>query len=174
MKKLLSMLMLGFGLVSIFVNTGYSQNIVSGVSDEQFTRTADEIIHMNSIKVTDVSLKAVRHFEKSFKEVEHVNWYKVKGGFMVYFYQEGLKKISGYSDNGKWLYAFFSYGEGKLPRPVWHEVKAVYYAYSIVLVNEIQTATKTIYVVHLEDDTTYKNVRICNDEMTEIQEIKKK
>jgi len=42
------------------------------------------------------------------------------------------------------------------------------------LVNEIQTATKTIYVVHLEDDTTYKNVRICNDEMTEIQEIKKK
>ena len=71
------------------------------------------------------------------------------------------------------MYNFVSYGEDKLPRPVWYLVKSVYYDYSIVWINQIQTINKTIYVVHLDGKDTYKNIRVCNDEMDVLEEIRK-
>ena len=173
MKKIASTLLTGFILLSVFPNTGSAQNIVAGISNDEFTGTTSETINKEYVKTGEVAMRALRNFEKSFKPAENVNWYKVKGGFMVYFRLNGDKKVCGYDLKGNWMYNFVSYGEDKLPRPIWYLVKSVYYDYSIVWINQIQTINKTIYVVHLDGKDTYKNIRVCNDEMDVLEEIRK-
>ena len=173
MKKIISALLTVCflsGATAIVVN---AQGISSASGEKKFIVTDIEINSKEKISPEEVNVKAVRDFEKSFKQVQKVNWYKVKDGFMVYFYQEGNKKISGYDPKGNWIYNLVSYPEEKLPRQVWLQVKSVYSKSSITWVNEIQKSDKTIYVVHLEDKDSYKNVRVCDDEMDVIEEIKK-
>ena len=173
MKKIASALLTGFILLSVFPNIGSAQNIVAGISNDEFTGTTNETINKEYVKPGDVAMKALKNFEKSFKPAENVNWYKVKGGFMVYFHLNGDKKVCGYDLKGNWLYNYVSYAEDKLPRPIWHLVRSVYYEYSISWVNEIQTINKKIYVVHLDGKDTHKNIRVCDDDMDVIEEIRK-
>ena len=161
-------------MLSVIPGYGYTQTIVTGISNDKFTRTFNETTNKEYVQPDDVNLRALHNFKKSFKEAQKVNWYKVKEGYMVYFYYNGNKKACGYDFNGNWLYKLVSYTEEKLPRPIWYQIKSVYYAYSIVWANEIETANKTIYVIHLEDPETSKNIKVCEGAMDVIEEFKKK
>ncbi len=53
-------------------------------------------------------------------------------------------------------------------------LKSQYYDYTITLVEEIETPMKPlVYVVHMEDSTTLKNVRVSEKEMEVLEEYKK-
>lgn len=175
MKKGITTMLAVIILLGMVTTQLRAQSIVAGISNNEFTGTTDELFTSKEyIKISDVNVKAVKNFEKSFKATSNVNWYKGENGFIVFFYQEKMKKICYYSTKGNWLYMLFSYNEDKLVRPVWHRVKQVYYEYSIIWVNEIQTMRKTIYVVHLEGKENFKNIRVDDENMSEIQEIRKK
>ncbi len=53
-------------------------------------------------------------------------------------------------------------------------VKSQYYDYTITLVEEIEVPMKPlVYVVHMEDSATLKNVRVSDREMEVLEEYKK-
>jgi hypothetical protein len=53
-------------------------------------------------------------------------------------------------------------------------IKSQYYDYKITLVEEIvQTLKPLVYVVHMEDATTLKNIRVSDREMEVVEEYKK-
>lgn len=173
MKKIISALLAVFILLSAFTETAHAQNIIAGISNNEFTSTTDETESRDRVKPAEVNMKAIRNFEKSFKQAKNVNWYEVKDGFMVYFYQNEIKEVCGYDSKGRWMYSLVSYSEKKLPAPVWHRVKTVYYEYSIIWVNQIEINNKIIYVVHLENENTYKNVKVTDEDMDVMEEIEK-
>jgi hypothetical protein len=174
MKKIVPVFLACFVLVNGFTNAGWAQSIVAGVSNDHFTGTTDKPNSKYHIKSAGVNVNALRNFENSFSPAQNVNWYKVKDGFMVYFHHSGIKKVAGYDLKGQWLYYFASYTAEKLPDPIWHRIKNMYYEYSIIWVNLIQTSNKTIYMVHLENKGTFKNVKVGDDDNAAIEEISKR
>jgi hypothetical protein len=61
-----------------------------------------------------------------------------------------------------------------MPRDVRAMVKSQYYDYTITLVEEIIEPFKPlVYVVHLEDVETLKNIRVSEREMEVMDEYKK-
>jgi hypothetical protein len=65
------------------------------------------------------------------------------------------------------------YDEKKLPDEIRSIVKSTYYDYSITCVEEIHIDSKIIYIVHMQDDKTWKNVRICDGEMEIVEDFDK-
>jgi hypothetical protein len=116
-------------------------------------------------------IKAERDFLKSKKQVENVKWYEESNGYFVYYTNNGNKGRSFYDTKGNLIYNILSYQEQSLPHDIRDQVKSAYYFdYKITSVEEIQMQGKTIYIVHLTDNKTWKIVRIYDGEMEVIQE----
>jgi hypothetical protein len=68
-----------------------------------------------------------------------------------------------------------SYPEEFLPYAVRGRVKSTYYFdYTINRAEEIQINNKTVYIIHIEDKSGFKLLRVCDDEMEVIKELNKK
>jgi len=121
----------------------------------------------------DLNTKALRHFIKSFQQAEDVHWYNVDDGVMAYFVQDGIKTRADYTLKGAWLHTLRSYPEKLLPKDVRIQVKYAFIDYDITWVNEITTPREIIYMVHIEDATGFKTIRLCNGELEIAKEFLK-
>jgi hypothetical protein len=115
----------------------------------------------------------VRHFEKSFTGITDKHWYALEDGLIVYFKKDGLQMKAVYDERGNWLHNFRFYQEKYLPRDVRHIVKREYYDYTIYLVVEIEKNNKKNYFVKMESENALVMVRVCDDEMMEVERYKK-
>jgi len=70
-----------------------------------------------------------------------------------------------YDKKGKVRFTIDYYGESQLPREVRAIVKPEYYDYTILTVQEVKTAGKSVYLIDMEDSTTIKTVRVADGEM---------
>jgi hypothetical protein len=112
--------------------------------------------------------KAVRNFARTYKNVTNGTWTKVKDGFAAKFISDGIRYTVLYNVKGIWNGLVKNYTEEKLPRGIREIVKSKYYDYSIFYVDELETNTTgdtSVYIVHLEDKTGVKLVRVYNGEM---------
>jgi hypothetical protein len=68
---------------------------------------------------------------------------------------------------GRLLYSVKRYSESQLPKEIRSLVRSQYYDYNIAGVEEITIpgVEKSIYIVHLEDETTLKIVKVTDGEM---------
>ena len=119
---------------------------------------------------SDINIKAMRDFMKSFKGAQSVQWYKVPDGTMAYFTNYGIKTRVSYDNKGNWMYNMRSYDEINLPREIRAQVKSVYYDYSITWVNEITKRQQTTYIVHMQDKKSWKTIKVCEGEEMETVE----
>jgi hypothetical protein len=79
-----------------------------------------------------------------------------------------------YDNKGRWVYTIKWYGEKDLPRSVRTLVKRTWYDHTITQVDEVlQGNAPVVYIVHMEDATSWINVRICEQEITETTEYVK-
>jgi hypothetical protein len=168
MKNMIIVLFTGLILAGTAPVCLHAQSILPGISNEEFTHSTDEFINKQNLKVSEINIKAVRNFQKTFKSARDIHWFKAKVGFLVAFQQHYEKIVCGYNKEGNWLYSFASYPEEKLPKPLWHRVRQAYGDFSISWINRVQTVSKTIFIVHLESNDAFKNVRIDDREMSEI------
>lgn len=120
-------------------------------------------------------VKASEDFLRSNRQAENVRWYDVPNGFFVYYTKDEKKGKSFYNKKGKFVYNSLSYQEQLLPVEIKNRVKSVYYMdYKITHVNEILEEGKTIFIVQLTDNKTWKNILIRDDEMDVIKEYREK
>lgn len=131
------------------------------------------IVDANSIEnndnsiLKDINPKAIKDFKKKFA-ARNKTWYKAENGFTASFCLGEIKNNVFYNNKGKWKYTLRTYCEDKLPRRIRATVKRTYYDYSITLVKEIHATNDITYLVHMQNETTWKIVRISADEEIEL------
>jgi hypothetical protein len=168
MKKILSSL--------VFLTLGYCafpqtlKNSVSSANPE----VSGAIPVGESINPATVNIKAVRNFEKTFKNVTDEKWYEMPDGFRVTFTLKDIRCRLDYDKNGKWMHTIKYYDEKKLPVEVRRLVASSYLDYSIRTVEEIEAPhDMKFYVIHLEGETNWINIKVSDNEINELEKIKK-
>ena len=120
--------------------------------------------------LSEINIKAVRNFARLYKGVEHTHWYNVDNGLIVYFTENGIKGRANYDSDGKWLSTMRAYAEEYLPKDIRAQVKREYYDFSITWVNEITNEKQLYYIVHMQDNSSWKNVMVYDGEMTVVED----
>jgi hypothetical protein len=123
---------------------------------------------------TTISLKAARDFKDRFTNVTNEKWYATDGGFVAYFTQDDFRNRAYYDKKGRWQYSLRYCDEKKLPRDIRAMVKRSYYDFAITLVQVIEIPGHLAYLVHLEDATSFKIIRVTDEgDMDVYQEFSK-
>jgi hypothetical protein len=123
----------------------------------------------NSSILKEINPKAIKDFKKTFA-ARNKTWYKSGNSSIATFSLVEIKNLVAYDNKGKWQYTIRSYNEDKLAHNIRSIVKPVYYDYVITLVEEVRTAGGIAYLVHMQDETTWKIVKISADGEMELFE----
>ena len=157
MKKIIFILI----LMTIITSVTMAQGSNSSLGDEETPAPASQ---KNLSTGVLAQLKAEKDFLRSNKEAENVRWYHDAQGFFVYYTKEVNKGRSFYNQKGNFIYNVLSYPGQFLSFKIKSWVKSVYYMdYKITHVNEIRQDGKTIFLVQITDDKTWKKLRIIDD-----------
>jgi hypothetical protein len=143
--------------------------------DSMNSFTAGNLPVRSKTYLNDISTTASRDFVKRYDNALDAKWYKVPDGWIAKCTLDNHKASVAYDRHGNWVYTMKTYAENKMPRDVRAIVKSTYYDYQIVVVQEILKGKyPVVYVVHLQDSTCWKNVRVCEGEMEIIEEYQKR
>ena len=123
--------------------------------------------------VSEATTRALNNFNKVFKNTGNANWYALKHGMLVKFEDGGIKTKVFYNSKGKLVATLRTYGGDKLPKEIRKQVGQAYYGYNIFVVNELEVADKTAYLVSIADEENVKTIRITAEEMDIYEEFKK-
>jgi len=118
--------------------------------------------------ISDINPRAVKDFEKSFKEITNEQWSRLGDGYIVSFIADSVRTRVGYNLKGSRQYTLRYYSEKKLPREVRSMVKSVYYDYSITNVVEVDFDNQPVYLVYMQDETHLKTIGVYDGEIKEI------
>jgi hypothetical protein len=147
-----------------------AKNLLSvPVADTAVASTAS----FNYTSLGTINANAAKSFDKTFKGVSNVSWYTIADGFGATFTQNENLNRAYYDKKGNLTFTITYYNGKKLPRAVRAIVKGTYYDCEISLVEEIHAGEKVVYIVHLEDETTWKKVKVTNGEMELIEDFNK-
>jgi hypothetical protein len=114
---------------------------------------------------TDVNKKALKDFDKSFRNVANVKWYTVSDGFFASFYVNGIETKVAYDKKGNWHCTVRILEESQLPFEVRDGVKRMYYDSKILVCYEIKHTDGVAYIVKTEDNKSLKTLRVINGEV---------
>ena len=147
-------------------------SFINSVSAQQ---ASVQSLHISSEYLNNIHIKAMRDFLKRNKTAFDAEWFTIAGGYEVrYTGHNNSKCRSVYNCNGAFVYSIKQYSEDQLPRDVRSIVKSTYYDYTILLVEEIEQPREPVaYLVHMQDDTTLKNVTVCDGAMEVKEEYKR-
>ena len=170
MKKLLIISAAVFFLAVIGNNECRAQSSIKADYPKYiFEDTESHVNPKNPVPGVSLSLinnRAIKDFKKSFKSPSEESWYNLDdGGFLVKFNLNGIKNRADYDKKGNWICTTRYYSEKELPKDVRAQVKSVYYDFSITTVEEITFPEHLVYIVHMQDETKWMNIRICDGEM---------
>ena len=156
--------------VTLIAGTATAQQVNRPLATEGI-----QSLQMNTLNISKVHVRAMRDFLKRDKTASNVDWMIVETGYVAKYTDENNSNCrTVYNNRGDFVYTIRQYYENKMPPDIRHIVKSEYYDYTITLVEQIEeTRQPLVYVVHLEDPTTLKNVRICEREMEVMSEYRK-
>ena len=159
-------------LIATFI--GHAQKINKIASDaSNFSEYFSPPKNGPETRLNDININAVRHFNLFFENPLNVKWYKVPGAFIVYFACDGIKKMAAYNSRGIWIHTLSYYNEHKLPGYVRHLVKSVYYDFIINQVVQIEEDDELVYMIQIEDSTSFKTVEVSDYEMKIVKDLRK-
>jgi YD repeat-containing protein len=121
-----------------------------------------------------INTKAIKDFTRNYKKQNNANWFTIDDGFVAVFTNDGVNTKVYYDKKGRLIGDIRTYQENKLPKEVRHRVKSTYYDFNITSVNELTAGNQKVYLVKLEDKTSFKTIRIQEgEEMMETEVYQK-
>ena len=176
MKKILMAIEGGFILTFAIATTAMAQTSATG-KNYQIQKGAEALSlptnNDGSGKPGNVNAKAVRDFNKSYKNATNVDWQSLQDGFLAHFENGGENSKAAYDLKGNWRYTLTCGDEWKLPKDVRAIVKSTYYDYNIYQMQRIDLFDKTVFLVQIGDNKSFKQLRICDGELEVIGDYKK-
>ena len=130
----------------------------------------------NTCTTEPICAKELKLLTRRYKNVPGKSWFKIKGGFNATLASEGIKYTIFCDNNGKWTGSVKGYKEDKLPSEIKKTVKHKYKDYSIIYVEEVETAESygaPVYLIHLEDKNSFKVISFFEGQMKVKQEFEK-
>src|SRR4051812_45195969 len=171
MKKIFSALAI---LVTIATakNANAQQDKAMAFNSPDIQKTLLSTESSSKVDAADLNSKALKDFNKSFKNITGEQWYKVTDGFMANFKENEIETKVAYDQKGKWHCTVRTFGENQLPSDVRDLLKSRYYDYKILLIYEIRH-DNTVYILKIEDATTLKTLRVADGEIEIISDNSK-
>src|SRR5688500_13559247 len=105
-------------------------------------------------KVTEVNVRAMRDFSRSFKNAPETKWFKTDKGYFASFSENGKNTKIVYDSRGNRSYTIISYPESKLDRSIRTQVKSTYLEATIIGVHQFEFDNKTIHVIKMLDQNS--------------------
>ena len=185
MKKTLSVLVVGFMSIIALSNRAQAQNSAGPIAFYETKTFHTSIRHVadfakrvpmlnDAPEGKDFNSKAIRDFHVRFQKVDNAMWFSDQNGFMSYFLKNGYGNRVFYDRKGHWQFSLILYTEDQLPLDLRSAVKARYFDLAITLIEEVQTNDSMVYIVHLEDKSNIKILRLSKDsEIDILQELTK-
>ena len=185
MKKVLFALSIGFTSIAAISNGAYAQNSAIPVAFNDAKSFMPSIRYIAALESTDnmgtyipdaksINAKAVKDFQTRFAGTDNAQWFSDRNGFVSYFIKDGYGDRAFYDKKGHWQYSLIFYKEAKLPHDVRSAVRSIYFDMNITLVEEVQTPNGKVYIVHLEDQSNIKILKVNDEgEMEIMQELTK-
>lgn len=171
MKKIISSAIVALMFSSAPVVGGYAQQENEQLFASNFYPPIKHPVNAE-ILYTD-NTKALRNFKKDFKNTTGESWYALKDGYRVKFLQNGVHNMADYNAKGKWMRTIRYYDEKLLPKNIRDAVKREFIDFNIFLVMELNVPQSTIYLVKIEDKTSWKTVRVTADELDVVENFTK-
>ena len=149
-----------------------SANTGKTPGDASTFKSIGSTISTTNAKSSKMASRAVKDFQKSFKNVANANWFATaEGGFVASFKENEIKNGVYYNNNGRWMHTIKRYSEQQLPKSIRHMVKSTYYDYDIICAEEIEVNQQVIFLVHVKGKNNSKTIRISDDEMEVIEDL---
>ena len=166
MKKALFLSYTALICSSLFTSPIYSQRS-SVVAESVFVKND----RYPESPVAEISSKAIRSFNKEFKNVSNVNWFISSAGLSVaHFTHDNVETFVYYSARGTYEFMVRNYKEDKLAVEVLRLVKSNYYGFDIYHITEISRNNKIAYGVNLKNKTSWKTIKVLEGEIELITE----
>jgi len=145
--------------------------VPSTVSEKpkNFARTDDRIISdmrkeglskSNRFYLNEISSKAMRSFVSTYWNATDPKWVKYSGGYVVYFLRDSIRYKVYYTTDGDVQCTIRQFSVEDMPRDIRQMVKNAYADYSIFQVNEVTSLQRTRYEIKIEDDDSFKELKI--------------
>jgi len=132
---------------------------------------ADEV---QELRRNEINIKAQRDLSEVYKNVCDVKWVKSANGLLAaYFTNAGIVTRRYYNRKGRFEYMIRYYKEDKLSRSIRHLVKSTYYDCSIEQVTEVTWKDLIVYITKLQDDKSWKTVRVADNEIELVDQYSK-
>ncbi|HTS44212.1 MAG TPA: hypothetical protein VMH01_07430 [Puia sp.] len=169
MKKSIITIALAGIMLSLSFSNAHAQFAVKADKSES---TPGNFKAVSSDKVNG---KAIRQFQHDYKEVVNSDWSVLKdGGFLCRFIITDVPYRALYNPGGQWLYTISNYSGRQLSQSLRDKIQSSYYNYQITFVNQIDMPeNKTIYLVEIQDEKSIKKVRVTDEEMEIVLNIRK-
>lgn len=91
---------------------------------------------------------------------------------IVHSVEQGKPVTTAFSQKGKWIYTITRYTANNADKNIVDMVESAYYKYAITGIDKVeQPGFDAVYIVHLENASSLKNVRISNGEMEVVQDL---
>lgn len=169
MKKILPVLVLL--IIGYCASTQDLKN--NAVSENSFALNKT-VQHTSDIYSNSISIKAIRNFKKRYKNIDDEKWHEMPDGWRATFILEDVRYRLDYDIKGNWLHTIKYYTEKKLPLEVRRLVASSYLDYNIRTVEEIEIPKGSVfYIVHLEGLNKWINIKVCEFEIIELENIRK-
>jgi hypothetical protein len=121
-----------------------------------------------------ISSKLSRSFHSDFKNAVSPTWYKLSKNYLVSFMADDMRHKALYQKNGNLIYNI-SYGyEKDLPNAIRHDVKSVYYDYTISSIIHVKQYGRNIWLVNLQDNKKLIIVRAEDGMVDEVSNYTKR
>ncbi len=180
MKKILLLSACGL-LLGIFQNTLWAQSrmdrtnggIGAGYDFTPVTARVNQASAAAAKNLEKVNKKTMRQFVGWYKDTRDENWYHVNSGIVVKFEENGLEKMAAFNTKGYWLFTIIYLDENKIPARIRWLVRSRFYDYKIAEIEQIESPSSNIYLVHMQNDSSWMNLRIHNEEIKIMEDFTK-
>ena len=126
--------------------------------------------------INAINIKAVRSFDRAFKDAENVSWRTTDDGeFVAQFESDSIQTFVSYAINGSWEFTLREYSEKYMSHDLRTLIKSTYYDYSIKKITEMEQPNENniIYTVIIKSGDNIKILRIYDWEMEVIGDYTK-
>ena len=172
MKKINILLLIGVFLATRAMSqTGNSIKI--GLDKRSSPKQFTAFEKPPGLRLNDININAVRDLNMFFKNPVNLIWEKIPNGYVAHFRCNDIKMMVAYSHIGTWVHTISYYDEFKLPVHIRHLVKSMYYDFVINQVVQLEEDDRLIYMVQMEDSTSFKTIMVSDEGMETVKDIKK-
>lgn len=125
------------------------------------------------IAASQVDNRTREDFGKRYSAKNDATWLQLSNGFVATLKEASCMTRVVYKKHGRWQYSIKNYfDENLLPKYVRAQVKSIYYDFKIDFIQEIRVPGNEdiIYLFILVNDQYVQTLRLCNGEMSIIQQ----